>query len=142
MAVSGLVQGKIIDARSKEALEFLTVSLRCQETDTLLKGTVTDEVGSFMLEDLPEGGYVLTVFYVGYKDLNRNIEITSSSPRINLNHLLLDEDSQLLGEVEVVGQEVADALRTGQACFQCRSEHRLHRRFGERRADQYPFGGG
>lgn len=104
-AASGVVQGKIIDARSKEALEFVTVSLRRQGTDALLKGTITDEEGGFVLEGLAEGNYVLTVSYVGYKDLNRNVEITSSSLRINLERLLLDEDSQLLGEVEVVGQK-------------------------------------
>lgn len=104
-AASGVVQGKIIDARSKEALEFVTVSLRRQGADALLKGTITDEEGGFVLEGLAEGSYVLTVSYVGYKDLNRNVEITSSSPRVNLNRLLLEEDSQLLGEVEVVGQK-------------------------------------
>lgn len=104
-AVSGVVQGKIVDAKSKEALEFVTVSVRRQGTDALLKGTITDETGSFVLEGLAEGGYVLTVSYVGYKDLNRNVEITSSSPHVNLSRLLLDEDSQLLGEVEVVGQK-------------------------------------
>lgn len=104
-AASGVVQGKIIDARSKEALEFVTVSLRRQGTDALLKGTITDEEGGFVLEGLAEGSYVLTVSYVGYKDLNRNVEITSSSPRVNLNRLLLEEDSLLLGEVEVIGQK-------------------------------------
>lgn len=104
-AASGVVQGKIIDARSKEALEFVTVSLRRQGTDALLKGTITDEEGGFVLEGLADGSYVLIVSYVGYKDLNRNVEITSSSPRVNLNRLLLEEDSQLLGEVEVVGQK-------------------------------------
>lgn len=104
-AASGVVQGKIIDARSKEALEFVTVGLRRQGTDALLKGTITDEEGGFVLEGLADGSYVLIVSYVGYKDLNRNIEITSSSPRVNLNRLLLEEDSQLLGEVEVVGQK-------------------------------------
>lgn len=104
-AVSGVVQGKIVDAKSKEALEFVTVSVRRQGTDALLKGTITDEEGGFVLEGLAEGSYVLTVSYVGYKDLNRNVEITSSSLRVNLNRLLLYEDSQLLGEVEVVGQK-------------------------------------
>lgn len=104
-AVSGVVQGKIVDAKSKEALEFVTVSVRRQGTDALLKGTITDEEGGFVLEGLAEGSYVLTVSYVGYKDLNRDVEITSSSSHVNLSRLLLDEDSQLLGEVEVVGQK-------------------------------------
>lgn len=104
-AVTGLVRGKIIDAKSKEPLEFVTVSLRSQGAGALLKGTLTDGTGSFVLEGLAEGSYVLTVSYVGYKDLSRNVEITSASSRVNLNQLLLLEDSKLLGEVQVVGQK-------------------------------------
>lgn len=102
---AGIVMGKIIDAKTKEALEFVTVGVRKQGTTALVKGVVTGESGNFVLNGLRPGNYVLSVSYVGYKELTRNFGIQASSSRVNLGQLLLEEDSQVLSEVEVVGQK-------------------------------------
>ena len=61
LAQSGAVRGKIVDAQSKEALEFVTVSVTKAGSTELLKGTVTDLDGNFNIQGLANGSYTLSV---------------------------------------------------------------------------------
>lgn len=103
-ALPGRISGKVNDAKSRAALEFVNVSVRKQGSGELLKGTVTDEEGNFLLNGLPEGKYVLSVSYIGYKELSRAFAVTPATAEIPFGVLLLEEDTQMLGEVQVVGQ--------------------------------------
>lgn len=103
-AQSGRVSGRVADAGSKEALEFVTVVVRSRAESGLPKGTVTDQEGNFVLDKLPEGEYVLSVSYIGYKELSRTFAITAAVPEVRFQQFLLEEDSQMLKEVQVVGQ--------------------------------------
>lgn len=101
----GNITGKVIDAKSKEALEFVNVSVKKKDSDTLVKGATTDMNGTFVLNNLASGEYVLTISYIGYKPFEKSISVTSSDKTISLKSISLSEDSQVLGEVQVVGQK-------------------------------------
>lgn len=101
----GVIKGKVVDAKSKEVLEFVNVSVRKQGSDDLVKGTITDQSGAFSVDNLAEGNYTVTVSYIGYKPFAKNILISSSGKNVNLRTISLSEDSQVLGEVQVVGQK-------------------------------------
>lgn len=101
----GVVRGKIVDSKSKGALEFVNISVRPQGMETLLKGAISDEYGNFMIDGLAEGNYLLVASYIGYKETKKDFSISSGSPDINLNQILLEEDSQVLNEVQIIGQK-------------------------------------
>lgn len=103
--VSGGVKGKVIDSKSKEALEFVNVSLRKKGSSDLVKGTITDQTGAFSLDNLADGDYTVTVSYIGYKPYEKEVSITSAAKTVSLRTVSLTEDSQVLAEVEVVGQK-------------------------------------
>lgn len=104
LAQSGAVRGKIVDAQSKEALEFVTVSVNKAGTSELLKGTVTDVDGNFNIKGLANGNYTLSVTFVGYKEVKKNFSISAQTRNVNLRTLAIREDSKMLGEVQVTGQ--------------------------------------
>lgn len=103
--LSGGVKGKVIDSKSKEALEYVNVSVRKKGSDELVKGTVTDQMGAFVVGNLADGTYEMTISYIGYKPFQKEFVITSSNKNVNLRMIPLSEDSQVLGEIQVVGQK-------------------------------------
>ena len=104
MAQGGAVRGKIVDAQSREALEFVTISVTKNGSTELLKGTVTDLDGNFNIKGLTDGNYTLNVTFIGYKEVKKNFSITQQARNVNLRTLTIREDSKMLSEVQVTGQ--------------------------------------
>lgn len=103
-ANNGSVRGKVVDAQSKEPLEFVTVSVKQSGSTELLKGSVTDIDGTFRISGLGDGNYTLTITFIGYRELVKNFSIQPKMRNVNLKQLSLREDSKMLSEVQVTGQ--------------------------------------
>lgn len=86
--------GHIIDKRTQEHLPYMTVALK----GTTI-GTATDASGQYALKDLPAGKFVVVVTAVGYKTLQREIDLKKSkSQEMNFE---MEEDLVALDEVVV-----------------------------------------
>ena len=68
------VTGKVIDAGTKQAIDFANVSVLKGTDPVPVKGTVTDEKGEFVL-DLANGSYTLVVSFMGYSEQKREVTI-------------------------------------------------------------------
>lgn len=101
----GNVKGKVIDAKTREALDYVNISVKKKESSDYVKGTVTDQSGAFVIGNLTNGTYEITVSYIGYKAFQKEFTITSADDHVNLRTIPLAEDSQILGEVQVIGQK-------------------------------------
>ena len=101
---AGVIRGKVIDAKTREPMQFVNISVRKAGTTVPLKGMVTDETGTFHIAQLPEGSYTLSISFIGYKTIEKPFTLSKQIPGVNFRNLLLQEDSQLLGEVKVTGQ--------------------------------------
>ena len=55
--------GKVIDAKTREPMQFVNISVRKAGTTVPLKGMVTDETGTFHIAQLPEGSYTLSISF-------------------------------------------------------------------------------
>ncbi|MFC4096019.1 TonB-dependent receptor [Euzebyella saccharophila] len=64
-------------------------------------GTASDENGSFLIPDIPEGNYTLKIKVLGYQPYSSSINIQSGKTK-NLN-ILLQESSEQLEETVVTG---------------------------------------
>lgn len=103
--VPGSVKGKVIDSKSKEALEFVNVSIKKKGSDQIVKGATTDLEGNFIIGNLQPGTYVVNVSYIGYTPYEKEFTISPNQKSVSLRMIPLTEDSQMLGEVQVVGQK-------------------------------------
>lgn len=103
--LSGVVKGKVIDSKSKEALEFVNVSIKKKGSDQIVKGATTDLEGNFIIGNLQPGTYVVNVSYIGYTPYEKEFTISPNQKSVSLRMIPLAEDSQMLGEVQVVGQK-------------------------------------
>ena len=94
------VTGYILDSKTSEPLIAATVKATSSDGGT---GTfaITDENGKFSMEVPRPGKYHLVFNYVGYKELEKDVQIAPN--RTNIGKFNLKEDPHLLGEVETVG---------------------------------------
>ncbi|MCK4749310.1 MAG: carboxypeptidase-like regulatory domain-containing protein [Bacteroidales bacterium] len=51
----GSISGSVVDEQTRESIPFTSVALLTDGQVATLKGTVTDEKGYFILENLPSG---------------------------------------------------------------------------------------
>lgn len=98
------ITGRIVEADTKEPLEFVNIALFKDGSDKLIKGTTTSQQGGFELGELEKGNYTLRISFVGYGTLNIPAVLTPKKPSLNLGNISLTQDSKVLKEVQVTGQ--------------------------------------
>jgi len=101
-AWSADIVGKVLDAGTRQALDFVNVSLSKEGDTTPVNGVVTDAEGTFALTGIKDGKYVVNISFMGYMPLSRPVEVHGKD--IDLGKLFLKEDTKSLQEVDVVGQ--------------------------------------
>jgi outer membrane receptor protein involved in Fe transport len=102
-AADGVVTGRVIDSRTGDPLEYVTVVVKKRNEASVQRGTLTDNSGSFLLDKLPYGDYDLSISFVGYGTVERNISLESGTKKLNLNRISIVEEAETLQEVKVTG---------------------------------------
>ena len=95
------LSGKVYDAHTRQALDFVNVSAYKKGETVPANGTSTDEHGAFALQ-LSKGNYTIRFTFIGYKEMEKDIVLTDKA--INMGKIYLQEDNRQLQEVEVVAQ--------------------------------------
>ena len=103
----GSVRGKVIDKATGEAVEFVNVVVYPKGSNHIDGGVMSDIDGTFRIDGLDLGSYVLTVSYIGYQSATREFTLTAQAKNAHFKQIALEEDSQVLNEVEVTGHEVS-----------------------------------
>ncbi|HYG49247.1 MAG TPA: carboxypeptidase regulatory-like domain-containing protein, partial [Flavobacteriales bacterium] len=98
----GTVSGSIIDSVSQQPIEYAAVSVISVKDSVVAGGMVTDENGSFKIEKLKPGAYVLRVKYIGYNEkLITDIVLSQASLFRNFDKIAISQATQSLSEVEI-----------------------------------------
>jgi hypothetical protein len=100
MAQDFSVSGNVLDTNNAP-LSFVNVLVYENEGENPLKGTTTDEDGSFVLKNLEAGTYIINFSYIGFEDKQQTIQLSSNK---NLGNLVLRENQQMLDETVVVAK--------------------------------------
>ncbi|MEX1192291.1 MAG: carboxypeptidase-like regulatory domain-containing protein [Brumimicrobium sp.] len=91
--ITGDIRGEVVDLNSESALPFVKIKIL---DSSLNKGTITDENGKFVLENIPVGRYKINASFVGYETtLLSDVLVTSgnnSSLRIKMKESLTSFD--------------------------------------------------
>ena len=117
-AAQGVIKGKAIDKITEEPLSFVNVKVTPQGSEKIVGGGMSDIDGQFSI-NIPENGkYTLTLTYVGYKDLTRQVEISKEHSTASFSRLYMSEDAHTLKEVTVTGQRSTMKLEVDRKIFE------------------------
>lgn len=94
------ITGLVKDMDSGEPLMEAAVKLLAAKDTAFVAGVTTNIDGKFTLTGIKAGKYILTISYIGYADLEKQVTVGKSNLR--LGELRLKESSHMLGEVSVV----------------------------------------
>ncbi|WPP51965.1 outer membrane beta-barrel family protein [Catalinimonas niigatensis] len=96
------IRGNVQDS-GRKVLPFVNVLLLNSTDSSLVKGTVSDTLGHYSFYNIQPGKYLLSASMVGYKNTSvLPVSITSSSATLQVDKLILEEDTQQLKEITVV----------------------------------------
>ncbi len=101
------LSGVVLDKSSQEPLEYATVAL-CQPQDSsILEGTVTQLDGSFSLNSIEQGTYLLLVQFVGFEPTYTSVFDIQTNEQSSFGSISLQATEQLLQEISVTGQQAS-----------------------------------
>ena len=106
-AQQSVVFGKILDDTG-DPLPGAYVSLSQNEVE--IKAEVSDADGRFRIEKVPVGTYLLRVKFLGFSDLEQEVQVTDKP--LYMRSLELETNALALKEVEVVG-DIVRAVQKG-----------------------------
>lgn len=97
--VSYSIKGTLIDSTSKEAISFATISLK-NSSSVVIKSIATKEAGTFLLEKINAGKYVITIIHAGY--ITKTIAVNlSETSQVDLGNVLLIARVNQLKEIVI-----------------------------------------
>jgi len=102
-ARTGIISGIVKDSQSENVVEYASVMAFSSDNKKMLGGTITDEFGKFVINNLPFGKYFIEVKFIGYTKLRQsNISLNQKNSQIFIGVLKLKLSAEELDEVNVV----------------------------------------
>ncbi|MFS4469570.1 carboxypeptidase-like regulatory domain-containing protein [Maribacter sp. 2210JD10-5] len=100
----GSITGKVVDRTLQEPIPYASIVIKSENGSEVVTGAITLEDGSFKVEGLTEGFFLVEVQYIGYTTYSQQISISKDNRELNLGTIALDENVQQLSGVEVVAE--------------------------------------
>lgn len=113
----GQVKGLVMDKGNSEALSYVSVALMPQGSETPIAGTSTDATGHFHITGINYGTYTLTLTFVGYKTVTKQVVLNEKNHTVSFAALYMTEDANVLKEVQVTGQRSTMKLEVDRKSF-------------------------
>ncbi|MBT8262240.1 MAG: TonB-dependent receptor [Bacteroidia bacterium] len=101
--IKGKISGRVIDKDLQQPIPYATIVVKTMSGE-IITGGVTDDLGNFKIEDLPEGNSIVNVQFIGYRTFTTEIEVSRRNRNIDLGEIFLEEDVSALDEVTVVAE--------------------------------------
>ncbi|RCH53612.1 TonB-dependent receptor [Mucilaginibacter hurinus] len=108
---TGTVKGTVADSASNIKLYNASVSVLNEKDSTLVTFTRVAGDGSFTINNLPQGRFIMLITYPEYADYVDQFKLDSVKPEINLGHINMTLTSKLLAEVIVKAKPVAIRIK-------------------------------
>ena len=99
---SQIIKGRVID-ENKAPVIFAAVTLTNPIDSSLVKATITEDLGIFSFEGISTGKYELSISSIGYATYKKNIDFKENV--LDLGTISIDTQTQNLEEVTVVSEK-------------------------------------
>ncbi len=101
-AQRGSLLGVVVDKTTEENISFATVAIMKAGEEAAFTGSVSDENGRFLIQDLPNGTYNMVVSFIGFNSgAISNITLSSGNKVMDLGCIELEPKTIGIESVEV-----------------------------------------
>lgn len=115
-AQSGKFSGKVLDAQGNP-VPYATITI-FKTDSTIVNGTLTGDMGEFLLDKIDTGRYMLRVNAVGYDEMyTPTYHITPSQPDIALGEIALSGNTRMLSEVSIKAEKALMEMAVDKKVF-------------------------
>ncbi|PSL49353.1 outer membrane receptor protein involved in Fe transport [Chitinophaga niastensis] len=101
----GKIKGQLTDQTTKEAMPAATIVLLHAKDSTVAITAVTDNKGNFEITSLADGPYRLYISFLGYKPINKPVQITPDNKQIALGNITMEHKGVNLNTVEILDEK-------------------------------------
>jgi outer membrane receptor protein involved in Fe transport len=115
VTASSILSGRVLDAKA-QPLPGATLRLLHLPDSALTTASQSDEAGRYQLTSVSTGRYLLRATAIGLKPTSTVVNLRADQP-VQLPDITLLEDSKLLREVTVTGQQKATELVDGKLVY-------------------------
>ncbi|MGH2575535.1 MAG: carboxypeptidase-like regulatory domain-containing protein, partial [Ignavibacteria bacterium] len=120
---NGTIKGTVIDKYSNAPIESADISLHRSRDSSLVKNTITDSSGNFVLSEIPPGRYFLKAILVGYSStFVSGITVTPENPIVNLEPIKLSSGEAKTEEIVVEDEKSPVELKPDRKVFNISKE--------------------
>ncbi len=100
---TGTITGTVLDASLKQPLPYVNIIIKNTKGETLTGG-ITSEDGTFKIQKVQEGKIIVSLQYIGYKTVNKELTIGRGNYKVDLGNILLEEAAEGLDEVTIIAE--------------------------------------
>ncbi|MDB5115131.1 MAG: Ferric enterobactin receptor precursor [Mucilaginibacter sp.] len=102
---NGKVSGRVVDAATKQPVEYATISIFKTGIASPFNGSVSDAKGNFTINNIANGEYTIRVDFMGYaSNTIDHIMISDAAHTVSLNAILLLPAQTQLKNVNIIGR--------------------------------------
>ncbi len=113
-----VVTGKLIDQTESVPVAYGSVALYLEKDSSLVSGAVSDETGTFRIENIQAGTYYLSAHFMGYATKTVSSVRLSGNQALDIGVVAMQADQQLLEEIEVTGEKVTTMHKVDRQVFE------------------------
>lgn len=101
---SGSIKGRIIDAKTKKPVDFVSFAVKNVKDSTVAGMGATTTEGNFSVKSLAFGQYKFYAAMIGYKPIIKAFEVTLGKPSADFGTLEMEESAITLNDVLIKGE--------------------------------------
>ena len=101
--VDGSISGKVYDSTLNEPLPYVNIVIKNSKGE-IVTGSITLEDGTLKITKIPEGKITVTIQYIGYKSVVKELTIDRKNRKVDFGNIMLEEEAAALDEVTVIAE--------------------------------------
>ncbi|MEO6133512.1 MAG: carboxypeptidase regulatory-like domain-containing protein [Ginsengibacter sp.] len=99
------ITGKLIDSVSRHPVEYATISIFPLGSKKPVNGTVSDDKGNFVVDNMAAGTYKLVAEFIGYKaHILNDVTLNKEHPVADVSTIVLQSKATTLQNITISGQ--------------------------------------
>ncbi|MGB1210766.1 MAG: TonB-dependent receptor domain-containing protein [Lacinutrix venerupis] len=100
---NGIITGKVLDGTLNQPIPYVNIVIR-DLNGKIITGSITNDDGTFYMDNIPEGTTTVSIEYLGFKTVSRKITIDKDNNKIDFGEVKIFESATSLDEVELTAE--------------------------------------